>query len=106
MMIILRYVLLFFPLLWFLYLWLTIAFGIDTHIDGLFYDSFPHPEDPPSIGLLPSSLIPFLMFIGTPVMFIIGSIYTAYKKYWVWFGTYMILGGLPVMLFFLGVIIG
>ncbi|GLT17766.1 hypothetical protein GCM10007938_15440 [Vibrio zhanjiangensis] len=87
-----RYTLLFIPLIWFLYLWLTIAFGFELHINGLFYDSFPHPEDPPSIGLLPSSLIPFLMFIGTPIMFFIGSIYTVCKKLWWWFAAYMILG--------------
>ena len=100
MKIFLRYVLLFIPVLWFLSLWLTIVFHVDLEIDGLFYDPSPHPEDPPPIGLFPSSLLILLVFIGTPIMFFIGSIYTAYKKLWWWFAAYMILAGFPLSLLF------
>ena len=100
MKISLRYVLLFIPVLWFLSLWLTIVFHVDLHIDGLFYEPSPYSGYPPPIGLFPIVFLPILTFIGTPIMFFIGSIYTAYKKLWWWFAAYMILAGFPLSLLF------
>lgn len=80
------------PLLFFVYLWLTVVFGITIAPKWLFYDSYPHAEDPISHGLLPSSLIPILIFVGAPIGFFLGVIYTFYKKLWWWLGTYIFLG--------------
>ncbi|MDD9195734.1 hypothetical protein PVK62_07765 [Aliivibrio sp. S3MY1] len=55
-------------------------------IDGLFYNADRRSEEPPSEGVIPDDLFPFMFFLVSPIMFFIGSIYTAYKKDWVWFG--------------------
>lgn len=82
-------VFLIFPLLCYVHIWLVFVFNINIIPDWLFYD----PQSiAPTKGLLPDDLIPVLFFIGTPVSFFVGSIYTAYKQLWWWFGAYMILG--------------
>ncbi|MBP3139598.1 hypothetical protein ACTFQF_19630 [Aliivibrio fischeri] len=104
----LRKILLFIPLLLLALIWLSVVLGIDFIPDDIFRDdTFEYSGD----GKKPSGLISMewfytTYFITLIVGFLIGSIYTAYKKYWVWFGAYIILGGLPVMLFLLGTIFG
>ncbi|MBP3155250.1 hypothetical protein [Aliivibrio fischeri] len=97
MMKVVKFILLFIPLYWYVLLWDGFVFKI----------GIPEPpigNDVPS--WVESWLVPLFWFVGTPLSFFIGSAYAFRKKYWVWFGAYMILGGLPVMLFFLGAIIG
>ncbi len=94
------------PLLLLIHIWLNLFFHLDVTPDWLFYDSFPHPEDPPSQGLLPSVLYPWLVFLVIPLSVVGGTIYTAYKKLWWWFGAYMILGGLPIGAVWILTIIG
>ena len=104
----LRKILIFIPLFLLALIWLSAVFGIEFIPDGFLRDdTFEYSGD----GKKPSGLISMgwfytTYFITLIVGLLIGSIYTAYKKYWVWFGAYMILGGLPIMLFFLGAIIG
>lgn len=80
------------PLLAFMHIWLTFVFGVDVTPDWLFYDSSPHPEDPPSKGVLPDGLYFIFMFLLAPLSFFIGSLYAAYKKLWFWLAAYVILG--------------
>ncbi len=37
--------------------------------------------------------IPAIWFIGTPLSFVIGVIYTAYNKLWLWLFAYICFGG-------------
>jgi hypothetical protein len=70
------------PLIWFIYVWL--GFYLDLSV-----------EDSPVF------LLWFLMlFFGTPITFVIGTVYTYTKKRWWWFGAYMVLGGAPVLGYF------
>lgn len=73
-----------FPLFWFIYIWCISFFNMNINVDFI-------PE-----------LVWFLLFfIGTPLMWVLGSIYTFYKKLWYWFGMYMLLGGIPVATYFI-----
>lgn len=90
------------PLLFYVQVWLTFVFNIDVIPGWLFYDTDPHPEDPPPQGLLPDGVYFVFMFLFLPLSFLIGSIYTAYKKLWWWFAVYMILAGFPLSLFMFG----
>ncbi|WP_076587979.1 hypothetical protein [Vibrio ostreicida] len=94
------------PLIAYLDLWLSVVFNIQLTPDWLFYNTEPHPEDPPQQGVLPDSLIIVWVFFGVPLSFFVGSIYTAYKKLWRWFWAYMIIGGLPVGIFSIAVYLG
>ncbi|CAM3529030.1 hypothetical protein VA7868_02261 [Vibrio aerogenes CECT 7868] len=91
------------PLIWFVYVWCHFIFGIDL---GLIVDVADNPDNTPansSGGIIPIGLALFMLFLGTPVSFLAGSIYTGYKKHWRWFGAYAILGGIPVCVYFFGV---
>ena len=80
------------PLCFLIHIWLTIVFKFDVTPDWLFYDTDPHPEDPPVKGLLPDVLYVFIIFIFSPLSYFISSIYTAYNKLWWWFAAYQVLG--------------
>ena len=89
-----RYPLLLIPLIFFVLVWFGVVFGIDIIPDGVLYDdTVEYTGDglKPS-GLIPTSLFNFFGIIAMIPGFFIGSIYTAYKKLWWWFGAYMILG--------------
>lgn len=77
---IVKFVLLFVPLFWYVGLWGSFVF--DVRIITW--------NNPPA--LVDDFLGPILLLIGAPLSFVIGSIYTAYNKLWWWFGAYMILG--------------
>ncbi|MDO6707521.1 hypothetical protein [Photobacterium sp. 1_MG-2023] len=100
-----RYSLLLIPLCFFVLLWLGVVFGVDIVPDGVLYDdTVEYTGD----GIKPSGLIPTSLFdlFGVIAMipgFFIGSIYTANKKLWWWFGAYMLIGGLPVGIFSIAV---
>lgn len=94
------------PLIAYLDLLLSIVFNIQLIPDWFFYNTEPHPEDPPQQGWIPDSLIIVWVFFVVPLSFFVGSIYTAYKKLWWWFGAYMLLGGLPVGIFSIAVYLG
>ncbi|QUJ69102.1 hypothetical protein KDD30_07920 [Photobacterium sp. GJ3] len=91
------------PLLWFAFLWLYFVVDIDLTPSWLFYNAARRPEEPPAEGLLPDDIFPLLFFFISPILFFIGSIYTAYKKLWWWFGVYMLIGGLPFGIFSIAV---
>ena len=91
---IVKYILLFIPIFWYIGLWGSFFF--DIHLITW--------NNPPA--LVDDLIGPILLIIGAPLSFIFGIIYTAYNKLWLWFLGYMILGGLPLILFFLGAIIG
>ncbi|MUK94281.1 hypothetical protein GNP80_17800 [Aliivibrio fischeri] len=89
---IIKRILLLFPLYWFVLLWCWHVFNIPIDF-GIIYDDEYDGYGPKPLGLIPNSLALFFLFIGTPLMFFVGSIYSAYKKLWWWFGAYMVLGG-------------
>ncbi|SHO55136.1 hypothetical protein VQ7734_00855 [Vibrio quintilis] len=72
------------PPVWFIYIWCISFFNIDINMD-----------------FMPELIWVLLFFLGTPSMWITGSIYTFYKKSWYWFGVYMFLGGIPVATYFI-----
>lgn len=80
------------PLLWFFHVWLSMFFGIDLISSWLFYDSNPSLNDPPPQGLISDSFMPIL-YLCTPIFFFVGTVYTAYKRLWWWFGAYIGFGG-------------
>ncbi|MBU2713993.1 hypothetical protein [Zooshikella harenae] len=82
----------FIPLLWFVYLWAGFL-GVSKY--------FPTIEKSEFVD----DMFPFLILIVTPLIFIIGTVYSYSKKDWWLFGGYMILAGIPVIWFFLGVLI-
>ena len=99
-----RYILLFLPIYWFILLWLWYVFQI--HLDfGIVYDDEWDGYGPEPSGIIPNSIALLFFFFGTPIMFFIGAIYTALKKMWWWFAAYMGLAGYPIALFIIGAMI-
>lgn len=85
----LRLVLLGFPLLWFASIWLTTVFGYSFGLGEKEFSSV-YIEN-----------IWFLWtFLGTPISAIVGTIYSLRNKYWWWFSLYMLLGILPLFVYF------
>ena len=73
--------LLFFPIAWFAYIWIVLIFHC--------YITFP----------LFSISWHLMIFLGTKILFFLGSAYSFYKKYWGWFLIYCISGGFLVSIF-------
>ncbi|SIO92691.1 hypothetical protein [Vibrio spartinae] len=73
-----------FPLILFVYIWIVFVFEININV-----------------GFIPEFIGVLMIFFGTPLLFLVGSIYTFYKKNWYWFGIYMLLGGFPVATYFI-----
>ncbi len=96
MMRIVKFILLFIPLYWYLLLWDSLVFHIDIPRLSIGDDYPAWVED--IIG-------PIFLFLGLPLSLLIGSVYTFLKKYWRWFTCYMLLGGVPIIIFLFGVII-
>ena len=94
MRIFFRYVLLFIPLFFLGLAWLGVIFGIDPIPDGFLRDdTFEYSGDGKKpTGLVSQNLFDSISIVAMFPGFFIGSIYTAYKKLWWWFGAYMILG--------------
>ena len=69
------YIILLWPLYWFVNVWLVFIFEIDTNLN-----------------IIPDRIAAGFLFIGTPIICCIGAIYTALKKMWWWFAAYMVLG--------------
>lgn len=89
----LRTILLILPLYSYILIWDSMVFhvGVPSISNGYNYPAWF--ED--VVG-------PILMFLGLPLSFFIGSIYTAYKKLWWWFAAYIVLAGIPLCIFTLG----
>ena len=72
---IVRYIILIWPLYWFVNVWLVFVFNVDTDLE-----------------IVPDPIATLFFLFGTPTIFFIGSIYTALKKMWWWFAAYIVLG--------------
>ncbi len=83
MMRIVKFILLFIPLYWYVLLWDSLVFHIDIPTLNI-GDNYP--------AWVEDVIGPIFLFFGIPLSIFIGSVYTFRKKYWVWFGAYMILG--------------
>ncbi|MEF1257163.1 hypothetical protein [Vibrio sp. M260112] len=86
-----RFVLLLMPLYLYILIWDSMVFHLG--VPRFNYNAPSWIED--VVG-------PIALFVGLPLSFFIGSIYTAYKKLWWWFAAYMILAGFPLSLFIFG----
>lgn len=76
----LNIILLSFPLVWFIGNWLTVIFGLNINTN---------------LEISDNSLIEniwFLWVLLSPLSVIFGLIFTAKKKYWLWFAVYMFIG--------------
>ncbi|RYU64316.1 hypothetical protein [Aliivibrio finisterrensis] len=82
------------PILWVLFLWLgPIVYPYLNHYDDFVYDSFVEytGDGKKPSGFMSSGLmLDIYLFIYFPSLFI-NAIYTAYKKLWWWFGSYVLL---------------
>ncbi|MUJ21978.1 hypothetical protein [Aliivibrio fischeri] len=92
-----RYFLLLVPLLCFFQIWCSLVFDIELPISFPYF--FLGGDNP---GLMDAIWTIIIIIFS----FFIGSIYTARKKLWGWFTCYMLLGGVPIIIFLFGFIIG
>jgi hypothetical protein len=76
------------PLIWFSLIWCIFVLHIKINVD-----------------FIPQLLWVLMLFIGTPLLFLSGFIYTIKSRIWHWLAIYSILGGIPVIYYFLGVLI-
>lgn len=88
---IVHYILLSLPLLWVLNLYLSFL-GHGLMVDGLFYDTSPHPEDLPSQGIFPDTVYLYMVFLGTPIMYFSGLLLSWRKSYYKWLWVYLLVG--------------
>ncbi|KJY87794.1 hypothetical protein TW84_16065 [Vibrio neptunius] len=108
MRVLIRYILLAIPLLFLGLAWFGVVFGIDLIPDGFLHDdTFEYSGDGKKpTGFISQSWFDSVSIVAMVPGFFIGSIYTAYKKLWWWFGAYMLIGGLPVGIFSIAVYLG
>lgn len=79
------------PLIWYVDIWLSFVFDI-----GLSEDVLGEGAG----DFIPDLVWILMLFVGTPLTFLVGAIYTYWTKCWFWFWAYMILGGGLVAAYF------
>lgn len=78
---IVKHIFLFIPVFWYIGLWGS--FVLDVHL--IIWNNPP--------ALVNDLIGPILLIIGTPLSFVIGVMYTAYNKLWLWLFAYIGFGG-------------